>query len=575
MISLPCLRKPKSLRIRPLLGLAILLCPLTTLSQTTTDDKLPATISGRVTDRARGAPIPDAHVSLHLGIKRIGGYIFVGRESEEISTKTDADGFYKFTRVPPGQCRLSVRTHDLCTPAPIRDIDVKPGQDLNVFDFPVISCGKISGSIVDSSNGEPIPGMTVFLVTPEYWSGKLRYPVRALAFSDYAGQYTLPAEPERGHIVLAVKRTLVVDGRSDAPTDTALRRSIYAPTYYPSTTLIENAQSLTLRPGEHREGVDVRVVRSRSYCVEGILRDEGIAAPLRFSVIPAQPSVGMFSEGSLVLPQPTGKSGPDGRIRVCGLSPGEYRLVLFRNAGDSAAKPSAFGTQWVTVVDRDVSGLDAAAQAGRELSGEVVLEGEATEEAGDSQTWIVLRPISRPQFPGEVLQVRSGIPGRFGFPSLLLDEYIVQVVVRSPDLYLKDVKYGGISVMNATLRLGSVIGDGKLQVVIGRGSGSISIRVVDRDGEGIPGASVFVMPRTVVSEPELAATLIRGQSDQRGHYFRGSVPPGKYAVLAALDPVSSSPESIRKLFQARSKAETLEVESSRVVQLVLRPVTLD
>ena len=51
------------------------------------------------------------------------------------------------------------------------------------------------------------------------------------------------------------------------------------PTYYPSSPSIEGAEPVVLRPGEVREGMDIRMARSPSFCIDGMVEAGGGPAP--------------------------------------------------------------------------------------------------------------------------------------------------------------------------------------------------------------------------------------------------------------------------------------------------------
>ena len=66
----------------------------------------------------------------------------------------------------------------------------------------------------------------------------------------------------------------------------------------------------------------------------------------------------------------------------------------------------------------------------------------------------------------------SSVPGQFSFPGLVLDEYSMQTRGLPDGLYVKDLTYGGQSVLGKALRVGSAIGDAGLRVVVARDGGS-------------------------------------------------------------------------------------------------------
>lgn len=394
-------------------------------------------ISGVVLDAATGAPMPKVSLSVDTGIRLVNDVLLMSRDSKRITATADAQGRYKLSELPGGQYRVSATGGQTCRDSYItRDVNLNPGQDLTGADFRLSACGMISGKVLDE-NKEPLPGITVFLVDSEYFMGTLRHPVKMLTQTDDRGEYVLQAEPGRVHLLVALNRVLTIDAISGAPADPALRKQVRAPTYYPESPSIDGAEPVVLRPGEHREGVDIRMRRSPSYCVEGVLKVEGVPAALPLRLVPTQPSIGMFTEGALVLPQPSGKSGPDGKIRICDLSPGDYELAVTQTSANPAAAPTLYGNRLVTITDRDLRGIEVVAQAGLPLSGSVAWDGTPPDKPPDVQARIVLRPVGTPLM-SQISEARSSIPGKFSFSGLSMEQYLVQAFVPSPEIYVKE-----------------------------------------------------------------------------------------------------------------------------------------
>ena len=53
-----------------------------------------------------------------------------------------------------------------------------------------------------------------------------------------------------------------------------MRLPAVVPTYYPNSRTAEGAEPLTVRPGELREGIDIHLARSPSFCLEGVTRGQ-------------------------------------------------------------------------------------------------------------------------------------------------------------------------------------------------------------------------------------------------------------------------------------------------------------
>lgn len=132
-----------------------------------------------------------------------------------------------------------------------------------------------------------------------------------------------------------------------------------------------------------------------------------------------------------------------------------------------------------------------------------------------------------------------------------------------------------MSILHEPLRVGSALGNAGLRIVVARDGGFISAKVADKDGNPVPNSYVLTLPQGATTEALLAAQLISGQTDQNGVYSSDMLAPGKYLVLASTAPVDMTPESISKLWRARSHAQEVEVSANGTAQVNLVPATME
>jgi hypothetical protein len=273
---------------------------------------------------------------------------------------------------------------------------------------------------------------------------------------------------------------------------------------------------------------------------------------------------------------PSGTSGADGKIRICDLPPGDYQLTAAQFSEADQSVPF-FGTTTFTVTDRDVRGVKAGARARLAVPGEVVWYGTPPEQPVSSKISFFVQPLTRAPWGSEsrALNNKASIPGDFSFPGLLLDDYELNVHGIPHDLYLKDITYGGLSILHEPLRVGSTMGTATLRVVVARDGGYVSAKVTDKDGNPVPDSYVLIMPSSVTSESALASNLISGQTDQNGVYSSDMLAPGKYLVLASSAAVDSTPDSIGKLLRSRSHAQEVEIAANGTAQITLPRVAME
>ena len=387
-------------------------------------------VSGVVRAQGTGEPLADSEVMARAS----------GPGARPVRTKADSQGRYTLRSLEPGAYTIYATTPRV-DGAPFgamaqRSVEIQADQELTGIDIAVSLPGQITGRVLDQ-NGEPIAGMTVLLVAREYSFGELRYVFADAAPSDDQGRYSVGrVTPGRAYLLMTMKRQIRLPAISDAPDDPALRRPAPLPAYYPDSPNAEGGQLLTLRAGERRESVDIRVRKTRSYCIEGLLTGPGGAADLRFTIAPPRPHSGASGNGSMYMGQPGGTPGPDGKVRICDLPPGDYDLEVTQwPKSASFGGPDYMGVGRVTISDRDVGNVRVSALPKLQVPGEVVLDGPPQDKPLDTELSINLTSISRTIRPA----AKSKIPGEFAFDDMVLDDYSMNFRGLSGSQYLKEV----------------------------------------------------------------------------------------------------------------------------------------
>src|SRR5215467_3137185 len=240
------------------------------------DPPRPGSIAGTVTAAVTGAPMKGVEVSTGSGTRH------------ERTAMTDEQGRYVLRNVDPGNIRVSAHAPDDSGqigfgPSASRQLRLAEAQELTGVDFKLVIPGKVAGRVLDQ-NKEPVVWIQVFLVAREYSYGALRSIYAGGGKTDDQGQYIIGrVMPGRAYYVLA-KELKTLPAISDAPQDPKLRRPAVVPTFYPDANGIEGGQPLVLGPGELREGVDIRMTRSQSFCLDGVVEGANGPGVMQFSI---------------------------------------------------------------------------------------------------------------------------------------------------------------------------------------------------------------------------------------------------------------------------------------------------
>ena len=528
-----------------------------------------ASVSGVVKDKITGQPLANYTVSTSVNVTWVGDAVLQSSSTRDVTSTTDSSGHYKLMDLPPGSYSIDARDAQRFGGLLTRRVAVN-GSDLENINFLVLQDGTISGKVLDE-NKEPVPDVMVRLISREYYLGNLGYYFSSGGRTNDLGEYTITrVRPGRPYLILADKTENNVPAHSEVPLDPRLRKRIPVRTWYPNSPSKDSAQSVTLRPAEKREGVDIELKKSPSYCVEGTAIGPMGPAAWRFGAEALQPSSGVSSSGGTFGPVPGGLTAEDGKFRICDLYPGVYRLSA-QDANRNPQGAANYGVMEITVTDQDLQGLKVPVAQGKPLEGEVAWDVDPPATPSTAKIQISMTPLYRTGFNGERGGGRSDIPGTFTMDGILQDDYAVRTFLNAPGIYVKDITYSGRSVLHEPLRMGTAMNGSGLRIVMAYDGGKVNVQVTDKDGN--PGADmrILVMPTEVRTEGVLAARLMQGQTNQLGQYTSQTLPPGKYYVVATEESVDPTPESMSRLWRSRNRFQEVDVPPGGSAQVKLEP----
>jgi hypothetical protein len=496
-------------------------------------------VSGRVIDADSGAGIPDFPV--------------------EQKVRTDAQGYFKITGIKPGRFEIRLFGDRVWPELSSTLVNVVAGQEVTGVKIPVLLDGEMSGRVLDQ-NKDPISAVPVLAIGREYYGGALRYFTESGTTTNDRGEFVLRGvRAGRSLMLLMEKYKEYHQAISEAPADIALRRPAYRATYYPSADSIDGATEVRLRSGEHRPGMDIQVLRSPGFCIDGTLTLEGLPASLGFKITDERTSSANMVPGSASSGPIGVSSGADGKFRICDLYPGQFRIAALRRARSGA--PEVFGAASVTIDKEDVHNVHVDAGPTVIVPGEVAWEGNPPDNASAAQFMVYAQPITN-----DSMQIgntpRYAIPATFTIAALRTLEYALRLGIGPPDaapnFYVKDVTYGPVSILHQPFRASA----GTLRVTIASDAGFIK-------ATSPPGAQILILPDAVSGEAALAEAMVEGQADYDGTYTSWRLRPGKYHVLATTDIVDHTPECIAHILQARSHGQEVEVGPSATASVTL------
>lgn len=493
-----------------------------------------------------------------------------GRGTDFGSVETDALGNYKVSPIPPGTYTLFVNGNEVI-PALVT-VTVPPGKDVTGVDISVQVASSVSGTVMDRDK-KPILSANVLLMQKLYRNGKVAYLDVTGTMGDLEGHYKLDRNvPPGGTYLVLTKAPLRANPAiSDEPEELDKRLPSLMPAYYMNSSFPEGALSITPRPGQQVEGVDIQIERAKAYCVEGVTQSEGVPAAMYFDIyesnfISLQAPISLPGRFYVARFGGNRMTGSEGKFRICGLHPGEYRLLAMSESNSASSK--LFAARSVSIADRDLTKVELNAMPGISLPGEVVWNEATPPNVADAHVNVSITPVQR---GAGSASLSAPLPGEFVADGLRLDEYAVAVDPPA-GIYVKDLTYGGISMLNQTFQMGSGIGEGGLKVVVAGDGGTISAKVADSDGNPVPSASVWFLPSSAKTAAELETVLGSCTTNAAGLCTSATLRPVKYLVFATMEHFTHSAAHIDRLWGARLKGTEVELGPKASAQVSLSPI---
>jgi len=467
-----------------------------------------ASIRGLVTSTDTNSPVRRAQVRATSPDTR----------SARLST-TDADGRFELKDLPAGRWTITASKGGFVTQQfgqrhpfeSVEPIDLADAQRFTA-NFTLSRGSVITGRVSDEF-ADPITGARVQVLRSQVQQGRRRLtPIANGAQTDDTGSFRVfGLAPGEYYIAAALQA---------APADSSDNPVSYAPTYYPGTANVADAQRIALTLGTEQSGVNFVLQPVRAVRVSGTVVDSN-GAPAQ-AVLNLTPS-GFGDEGGLRMGNPA-RVQQDGTFTILNVVPGEYILTAMgRSSGNATPEVAAIS---ITVGNDDLAGLAVATGKGGSIRGTVVADNNGKVPTTNIQVSVqALR-----QTPGG-FQPRAQVSSTGTFELNGLIGAQVLRVERLPEGWtLKAIRANGRDITDTALEF--------------RGSESVNVQVVLTDrisevsgtvkanGQPVTAASVVLFPDDPAqwAFPSRRVRMVR--ADQTGVFRARSLPPGGYLAFA-------------------------------------------
>jgi protocatechuate 3,4-dioxygenase beta subunit len=326
------------------------------------DTQPPATgtsvIRGRIIDASNGTPLRKASVRISSPEIR-----------EMRSATTDVEGRYEFRDLPGGRFNVSAGKAgyvDLSygQSAPFeasKPLQLGEKQTVEKVDLALSRGAVITGRVLDEY-GEPIADVQVMPMRNQFTpAGRRPTPSGRSATTNDIGEFRLFGLAPGQYFISATYRNMGFNGGSDDQVG-------YAPTYYPGTANIADAQSLPIGLGGSVSDVTLMLVSTRTARITGTAIDSQ-GRPVRQGAVMVMPRGGMMQMSTA-----GGPIRPDGTFTINGVPPGEYMLrAMLPGIPGPGALPEAM-TATVSVNGVDVTDVRLEPLRPITVTGRVVLD---------------------------------------------------------------------------------------------------------------------------------------------------------------------------------------------------------
>jgi hypothetical protein len=481
---------------------------------------------------------------------------------ENRMTTTDADGRYEFKELPAGRYNVSASKGSYVGLSYGQQRPFEPGKPLEILeaqtvekvDFALPRGGVITGRILDEF-GEALADVQVTAQRYQNIGGRRRLvPAGRTAVTNDIGEFRLFAIPPGQYYLSAALRNM---GPMMADSDD---RSGYAPTYFPGTANMAEAQRVTIGLGQIVSDINMALMPTRTARIMGTAVDSR-----------GNPMIGMVmamprGESMMMMFGPPGQIRPDGSFSIGGLAPGTYVL---QTQGMSGPDGESASTE-VTLSGDDVSGIRLTGSKPSTVAGRVIVDPGAAQTLRPSTLRLSLQPV-----------VMDMPMMGMGGPGVVNDDLTFELRARPgkmrialagpvPGWSVRAVRYHGLDVTDDGIEFRANENISDVEVELTNRVTDLSGLVTNARGAVVNDYTVIVFPQDRDRWSPGSRYLRSSRPDQEGRFKVPGLPPGDYYALA-LDYVDSAdwtdPEFLERV---RSKATSVSINEGETKTVDLK-----
>jgi len=610
-------------------------------------------LAGQVVDADTGSGVPGAIVRMGppLGLTDASGSTRLRLDATTYGMRwvqADAQGRFVIRQVPNGSYVLAVTTSgylltafDQQQPDGLpRPIVIDAAHDRHTgLVIKAWKYGAITGTVLDEA-GEPAVGIDVRVLRRTLGAGRVSLQSAGTGQTDDRGVYRV-SQLSPGDYVVAVPSVTVTLPQSVAASfaEAAGRRSgggglalgaattspvrpagedlvvlagsrralpltgAYQTVFFPGVVSPADAASVTIRSGEERSGLDIRLNLVRTHAVSGLVSGrEQVPGNLVVALLPAYAAE---PGGPFAFETSTTMAAADGRFTFLGVPEGDYEIRILRvpppvesmtptsfqsggqettvftvRPGESRASgdPTWWANMPISVRDGDVRDLRVPLRAGARISGRIEFRGSAPppKPQADRPYYDVQLYAADGRTLPSFTAARADASMRFTTMQYPPGRYVVGVQQAPAPWILRSVTVNGRDALTAPFDLGnSDIAD--VVVTFTDRSTSLAGTVRAAGTAGSSSATVVLFPADVqawIANGMIQRAFRTAATEADGAFSLPNLIPGDYLAAAIPADAPHNLQDSRTIAQLSRLATAVSLAEGDRKSVALTPVTI-
>jgi hypothetical protein len=378
------------------------------------------------------------------------------------------------------------------------------------------------------------------------------------------GEFRLFALPPGQYYVSGTLRSM---GMMDIASDD---RSGYAPTYYPGTPSIAEAQRVPVSLGQTVTDVNIALVQARTARLTGTAFDS-TGKPLSGGFVMV-----VQRNGGMMMANAGGQIRPDGTFSVSSVAPGEYTLQA-NIPGNFAFGENETAMASVSVNGEDISGIQLLGVRPVTVTGRIVVDPAQARSLQPSMLRLAVAVAN----PDDMLMGPGG-----GGNSKIADDFTFELRTR-PWRYLlrlsapapgsagsswttKAIRYNGIDVTDTGIDFRPNADVAGIEIELSNRVTEVSGLVTTARGELSRDYTVVIFAQDPQQVGYMSRYVSAGRPDQDGRFKVRDLPPGRYCAVALeyIEPgEATDPEFLQ---QVRDNATTFSLNEGEIKSVDLK-----